>query len=54
MASCAARLMTCTVPLAGLGADPPGCGAAAATTGGLAANSDTATTSEKAWGTYHC
>jgi len=53
VASCADGLMTCTVPLAGLAADPPG-GGAVATTDALAANRDTATTSEKAWATYHC
>jgi hypothetical protein len=44
-------VMTCTVPMAGLGADPAGWMAAVA---GLAASSETATTSEKPWGTYHC
>lgn len=50
VASCADRLMTCTVPMAGLGADPPGWGAPA----GAAVSMDTATTSEMIWDTYHC
>ena len=51
VASCADLVMTCTVPMAGPGADPAGWMAAAA---GLAASSDTTTTSERAWGKYHC
>ena len=46
-ASCAARLMVCTVPAGGLG---PGVAAPA----GPAVSRDTTTTSEIAGATYHC
>ena len=56
-ACCAGWLMTCTVPMAGLEGAAAGwmaAVAALAAVAGLAASRDTATTSEKAWGTYHC
>ncbi len=64
-ARCAALLTACRIPMAGPGADPPGRAAGAAgraagaagwppVTTAADASSDTATTREMAWGTYHC